>query len=180
MKKVILLSFIFCFALSAFASCNSYAPSDRIGTQKGVTPDSTVYATLGKTLSDILFNPGKVNLYKLKGKDSVEKNDVEIESHYVRDSYIGKVRPEVFSILQFNVISDPINYQRDSVLVKAPYYPEYELEFVKGKKTAHVLISVNDKTWTIIYDDKRQFNWNYADKRSMDRFMELLLETIKK
>lgn len=181
MKKSLFLVLFMLATFSSFASCCPPA-SQKQEPFKAVCvyPDSVVYASLGRTLSDVLFNPSKVTLYKLRGKETVAKNDYEVEPHYVRDTLIGRVRREVWTIFQFNVLANNVNYQNDSIPVRSPYVPEYELEFVRGKSVAHVIFSPSDYTWSVIYDDKKQFNWNYSDKESMSRFFDLLFETTKK
>lgn len=181
MKKSLFLVLFMATTISSFASCCPPASQRQESfTAVCVCPDSTVYSSLGRSLSDVLFNPTKVSLYKLKGKETVAKTDYEVEPHYVRDALIGRVRREVWTIFQFNVLANTVNYQNDSIPVRSPYVPEYELEFVRGKKVAHVVLSPSDFTWSVIFDDKKQFNWNYSDKESMNRFFDLLFETTKK
>lgn len=140
-----------------------------------VAPDSSVYQILGRSLSDVLFNPKKVTVYHLKGKETVAAKDFEVEPHYVRDSLVCCLSRPVWTILQYNVLANASNYQNDSIPVRSPYVPEYEIVFTKGKNVAHVVVSLSDFSWSVVYDDKKQFNFNYADKPSMQRWVDLVL-----
>ncbi|MCD8295975.1 MAG: hypothetical protein LUC88_00215 [Prevotella sp.] len=146
-----------------------------------IQPDSAVYATLGKTMTEVLLSPQKVTCYTIKGKQQVDEGDYELEPHYVRDSYIAKLNAKQIGILQFELISDEQNYSIDSVRVRSPYAPAVEFCFEKKKTQVHVIISLSNFTWTIFYDDKRQGNWNYSDKRFMERYCYMILgEVLKK
>lgn len=139
-----------------------------------IQPDSNTYTILGKTMTDILFSPSKVTCYAVKGKAQVDKTDFELEPHYVRDSLIAKLTPSQVALFQFLVLSDKSNYSQDSIKVRSPYVPHLELCFEKKKQQVHVLISQSDFSWTICYDDKKQGNWNYAEKRLVRRFCNMI------
>ena len=139
-----------------------------------IQPDSNTYTILGKTMTDILFSPSKVTCYAVKGKAQVDKTDFELEPHYVRDSLIAKLTPSQVALFQFLVLSDKSNYSQDSIKVRSPYVPHLELCFEKKKQQVHVLISQSDFSWTICYDDKKQGNWNYAEKRLVGRFCNMI------
>ena len=177
MKFLFLLSFL--CSVTSFASCNGLKEKSE---KYNVQPDSAVYYSLGKTMSDILFSPSKVTCYTVKGKSTVAKEDYELEPHYVRDSLIAKLNPSQIMLLQFNLLSDKENYKQDSVKVRSLYVPCVEFCFEKKKQQpVHVLVSLSNFSWTLIYDDKRQGNCNYADKRLMERFCKMILgETLNK
>ena len=163
---------ILCF-VSSFVSCNA---ANKKTTKYSIQPDSTVYYTLGKTMSDILFSPTKVTCYTIQGKSTVSETDFELEPHYVRDSLIAKLDDEQISILQFNLLTDDANYHQDSLRVRSPYVPCVEFCFEKKKQQpVHIIVSLSDFSWTILYDDKRQGNWNYADKLLMERYCKMIL-----
>ena len=160
-------------SITSFASCNN---ADKKVTNSVIKPDSAVYYTLGKTMSDIMFSPSKVTCYTIKGKATVSKEDVELEPHYVRDSLIAKLNDSQIYLLQFNLLSDVENYKEDSIKVRSPYVPCVEFCFEKKKhQPLHVIVSLSDFSWTVVYDDKRQFHWNYADKRLMERLCNMFL-----
>ena len=152
----------FLFLLSLLCSASSFASCDGVKdkTEKyNIQPDSAVYYTLGKTMSDILFNPNKVTCYSLKGKSVAAKEDYVVEPHYVRESFIAKLNVSQISMLQFNLLSDEENYKQDSLKVRSPYVPIVEFCFEKKKhQPVHIIVSLSDFSWTIIYDDKRQGN----------------------
>ncbi len=173
MRLLFLMSII--GSVAAFASCNGYKAKVK-STFSGLQPDSAVYHTLGKTVSEILFNPSKVICYRLKGVSNVGKEDYEVESHYVRDSLVAKLNTEQISILQFNLLAWEDNYKEDSIKVRSPYVPVLEFCFEKKKQEpVHVIISFSDFSWSIMYDDKRQGNWNYAEKKLLERLCKYIV-----
>lgn len=177
--NVALLLCVLC-TISCCAS-GSGSPKENNKLKYDIQPDSAVYATLGKTMSDILFSPSKVFCYTILGKSNVDDRDFEIEPHYVRDSLVAKLNSDQISIFQFELLADEQNYLQDSIKVRSPYHPCIEFCFEKKKQQVHILISLSNFSWTLFYDDKRQGNWNYADKRFMERYCRMLLgETLEK
>lgn len=160
--------------ISCFAAKEQKMKKESKPAVYAIQPDSNTYTILGKTMTDILFSPSKVTCYAVKGKAQVDKTDFELESHYVRDSLIAKLTPSQVALFQFLVLSDKSNYSQDSIKVRSPYVPHLELCFEKKKQQVHVLISQSDFSWTICYDDKKQGNWNYAEKRLVRRFCNMI------
>ena len=160
--------------ISCFAAKEQKMKKESKPAVYAIQPDSTTYTILGKTMTDILFSPSKVTCYAVKGKAQVDKTDFELEPHYVRDSLIAKLTPSQVALFQFLVLSDKSNYSQDSIKVRSPYVPHLELCFEKKKQQVHVLISQSDFSWTICYDDKKQGNWNYAEKRLVRRFCNMI------
>lgn len=169
MKKKFLI-FIMSVTIMGMTSCSAKAVKNH-SIESMFVPDSIVYKNLGKTLSEILFSPSKVNVYYLKGVENIGTGDVAIEGNYVRDTLITSMDAKQIAVLQYLLLENNENYKNDSVQIRAPYIPQLEFEFIKRKgQSAHVVISVNDRTWTVVYDDKVQFNWNYAQKEIVTRF----------
>lgn len=160
--------------ISCFAAKEQKMKKESKPAVYAIQPDSNTYTILGKTMIDILFSPSKVTCYAVKGKAQVDKTDFELEPHYVRDSLIAKLTPSQVALFQFLVLSDKSNYSQDSIKVRSPYVPHLELCFEKKKQQVHVLISQSDFSWTICYDDKKQGNWNYAEKRLVRRFCNMI------
>ena len=160
--------------ISCFAAKEQKMKKESKPAVYAIQPDSNTYTILGKTMTDILFSPSKVTCYAVKGKAQVDKTDFELEPHYVRDSLIAKLTPSQVALIQFLVLSDKSNYSQDSIKVRSPYVPHLELCFEKKKQQVHVLISQSDFSWTICYDDKKQGNWNYAEKRLVRRFCNMI------
>ena len=160
--------------ISCFAAKEQKMKKESKPAVYAIQPDSNTYTILGKTMTDILFSPSKVTCYAVKGKAQVDKTDFELEPHYVRDSLIAKLTPSQVALFQFLVLSDKSNYSQDSIKVSSPYVPHLELCFEKKKQQVHVLISQSDFSWTICYDDKKQGNWNYAEKRLVRRFCNMI------
>lgn len=161
-------------SVCCMASCGELGRKTPI---KTIHPDSTVYAMLGRTMSDVLFNPSSVTCYTLKGKKEVASSDFQVEPHWVRDSLIGKLSPEAYGILQFALIANGENYTNDTLRIRAPYIPVLEFEFRKKKEVVYVLVSISDRTWTIMYDDKRQVHFNYHDCELIERYCDLFLKS---
>lgn len=160
--------------ISCFAAKEQKMKKESKPAVYAIQPDSNTYTILGKTMTDILFSPSKVTCYAVKGKAQVDKTDFELEPHYVRDSLIAKLTPSQVALFQFLVLSDKSNYSQDSIKVRSPYVPHLELCFEKKKQQVHVLISQSDFSWTICYDAKKQGNWNYAEKRLVRRFCNMI------
>lgn len=169
--KLLTLMSLLC-SLSCFAACGSTPKGKPVN--YAIQADSIVRATLGTTMTDILFSPSKVTSYVVKGKSKVEEDDLELEPHYVRDSLIAKLTAEETRILQFVLLADSTNYKQDSVKVRSPYVPVMEICFEKKKQQVHLLLSLSDFSWTIYYDGKVQGNWNYANKPLVKRFYDML------
>lgn len=174
-----LTTVIFAFLpVFAFGSCAQEAGDKGIKAEKveetWLVPDSASYSKLGKKLTSILFTPTKVQCYHLVYNDSITCNDVQVERNIARGSLIATLDKSQIALLQFALFKPAESYQQDSVTVRAPYNPLLEFVFTKKKEEAHVIVSTNDMTWTVIYDDKRQFNYNFANKETLLRFFALL------
>lgn len=143
-------------------------------------PDAAVYAVLGKTMSDVLFNPQRVTVWTLRPKSAPDSLDFQVEPHWVRDSLVGTLSAQMTGVLQFALIANPASYGHDSIRVRSPYFPAIEFEFTQKKQTLHVIVSLANYTWTVIFDDKRQFNFNYADKELIHRFCQQFLPKTSK
>jgi hypothetical protein len=173
MRKTVLLLAMLLPGVFCMASCGGWGKKSP---KKLIQPDSAVYSMLGKTMSEVLFNPTSVTCYTLKGKTEVGPSDYQVEPHWVRDSLVGELSPDLYGILQFALIANCENYKDDSLRLKAPYVPVLEFEFCKKKTEVHIIISVQDRTWTIMYDDKRQVHFNYHDCDLIERFCALFLK----
>ena len=168
MFLVILFPNVLCLA-----SIEDYGKQSSV---KSVQPDSMVYTILGSTVSDVLFKPNRVTCYAIKGKGEIEPRDFQVESHWVRDSFIGKLSPQTVGVLQFVLLANIENYKNDTLRIKAPYFPILEFEFQKKKDVVHVLISTSDHTWTIMYNDERIIHYNYHDCELIERFCNLFVK----
>lgn len=159
-------------ALIGLSSCAARGPkATRQSASKPSGIDSAVYGNLGKTLYDLLSSPQKVSCYLLMGKEHITPDDVVVEAPFVRDTLlVDKMSNEDVAVLQYLLPFDSENYKNDTIIVRSPYLPMIEFSFIKKKAEAHLLVSLSDGTWTLVYDDKIQQHWNYADKRQIARF----------
>lgn len=139
--------------------------------------DSLVYQELGKTLYELLSSPSNISVYSVIGKENIEKSDFVLETPFVRkDILVKKMDKGDVAILQYLLPFDRENYKNDTVIVRSPYLPTIEFCFSKKKQEAHLLVSLSDGSWTIVYDDKIPQHWNYADKRQIVRFCKRFLD----
>jgi len=178
MKKIICIGLM---ALIGLSSCAARGPKPpRLSANKSLSIDSVVYKNLGRTLYDLLSSPQKVSCYILTAKENITPDDVVIEVPFVRNSLIiEKMSNEDVAVLQYLLPLDRENYQNDTVIVRSPYLPIIEFSFTKKKAEAHLLVSLSDGTWTLVYDDKIQQHWNYADKRQIVRFCKQFIKKNK-
>lgn len=137
-----------------------------------IMPSKEVTAQLGKTASEVIFNPTKVTLYRLEGRDTIKDGEVEVEKYFVRVDTVGTLDKEYVKLVQYLLIADPENYKTDSILVRSPYIPSIEMEFAQKDQTVSVLVSLSDLSWTLISDGKKQFNYNYAEKNAIRRLFK--------
>lgn len=137
--------------------------------------DSVVYSKLGKSLSNILLSPKEVKCYAVEWVDTVTQD--QLEPHFKPGNLIKKLSKEEIALIQYNLISNKENYVNDTIVVMSPYVPCLDFEFTgKKKDKAHILVSLSNFTWTVLYDDKRQFNYNYHSsdfERICDFYLKL-------
>lgn len=174
-QKVFLICLV---GLIGLSSCMAKEPKmSKADGGEAADVDSVVYKNLGKSLYELLSSPQRVSCYFLKAKENIKAEDIVIEKPFVRDTLlVGKISKEDIAILQYLLPMDRENYQNDSVIVKSPYLPVIEFLFTKKKAEAHVLVSLSDFTWTVVYDDKIQLHCNYADKKQIRRFCNKFLK----
>lgn len=144
------------------------------------SPDSVAYKHLGKNLTTILFTSTKVECYQLEYKERPSSDDIEVETCIVRGKQLDKLTREQLAVLRFLLFTPSESYQEDSIRVRSPYAPVLEFVFYhkKLKQNAQVILSPNDMTWTVIFDDKRQFNYNFTNKEAVLRFCEYFLSKV--
>jgi hypothetical protein len=168
-KFLISVGIMLCLYLGACAS-KPQKGADKPICAEWIKPDSAAYNKLGKRLATVLFAPQSVKCYHLIGKEKVEKGDVEIDKNFVRDTLLATLKPGEIAVLQYSLLKPAKSYRKNSVVVMSPYMPILEFEFTKKKEKAHVVISLSDVSWTIFYDDKKQFNYNYANEDLVAQF----------
>lgn len=172
--------------MNGFAACSPASKKDTKAKENvavcndWIHPDKVAYKELGRKLTDILINAKTINVYSLVPKEKINSDDFEVDAHFVRDSLLCKLTKEQATVLAYNLISNGANYHNDSTLiVLSPYYPIIEFEYVKKKEIAHVIISLSNYSWSIKYDDKVLFRYNYAGGTFIKRFCEYFLNEKK-
>lgn len=140
--------------------------------QNSFQPCDSVIAQLGKTATEAIFNPSKVEVYRVEGRDTIGKGEVEIEKNFVRKDLIGTLSKDYIKLVQYLLVADVANYGIDSVRVRSPYLPDCELKFIRKNQSVSILVSRSDFTWTLVSDGKKQFNYNYAEKSAIDRLIK--------
>lgn len=180
MKRILFITCIMAFLSLYACASGGKKPSEKPICAEWLLPDSSAYSKLGKRLTTVLFSPQKVNCYYLVGKEKVDKDDVEIETNFVRDTLLAKLNSGEIAVLQYSLLKPSKSYEKnDSVIVMSPYMPILEFEFIKKKEKAHVVISLSDMTWTIIFDDKKQFNFPYANGDLIAQFCNYYISKYK-
>ena len=179
MKVFISLFMLATIPIAACAGCSTLL-GDKESPSKSVSwlqPDSLAYSQLGKNLYTILFSSNKVECFQLNYCDNPKKEDVVVEENIVRGKSLGVLSADQLAILRFVLFSPAGSYRNDSIRVRAPYDPilEFVFKHKKMKQSASVIISLSDLTWTVLYDDKRQFNYNFTNKETILRFCSLFL-----
>lgn len=174
------LSVLSFFAVLLPMGCSAKEPQPVSKSVRTVpAADSAVYHCLGKTLYELLSSPQKVSVYTVVGKETIAESDVVLEPPFVRKALVTeKMSKEDVAILQYLLPFDAENYKNDTILVRSPYLPTIEFCFTKKKQEAHLLVSLSDGTWTLVYDDKIQQHWNYADKRQVSRFCKRFFKLV--
>lgn len=170
-----LICLVFCLTMFS-VSCQAFPLKKTKAIDLQLCPDSTMIANLGTSVADLLFNPTTVTCYTIKGKVKTEENDFVLEPHFVKDSIVGVLSDNMVAILNFSLIADGENYHNDSILVKSPYMPQLGFEYANKTITANVLISFSDLSWTLIFDGKKQFNYNYFDTRALEKIYNALIK----
>lgn len=165
--------------LSAITSCSG--KDNKVSKNlypEWILPDSAAYDILGKTLTNILFAPKYVKCYAIEWQDSV--NGSQIEPHFMSGQLIKKLSKEEVAVIQYSLLSNSNNYVSDSIVVMSPYVPCLNFEFTgKKKEKANIVVSLSDFTWTIIFDDKKQFNFNYHSQ-DFERLCKYYLTQLSK
>lgn len=146
-----------------------------------MSSDSLINNQLGSNLSEILFSPDSVKCYHIAYKDSIEKKEIQFTRGYVRDNLITILDEQQTAILQYILLSNKESYSKDSMKIEAPYMPIMEYKFQKeGHHPASVILSISDRSWSIFYDGKQLFNYNYIDSRVVERFCDYFLDIYDK
>lgn len=160
-----------CVGLKACAQPIDLKPiSKNIGEQL-VQPDSIINSNLGEDVCNILFSPDNVNVYILEPKSKVEDGDYETEPHFTRKTFVGSLDKKFVDVVGFILLSDSNCYAADSTIAQTFYLPVIEFEYKKKKKSASVIISPNDGTWTVVCDGKRKLNYNYKNPELINRLV---------
>lgn len=178
-RFILILGLALCLGVSACAWNPKKGKVEKPICAEWLMPDSTAYNKLGKRLTTILFAPQTVKCYHLIGKEKIENGELAFEQNFVRDSLLATFSSNETSVLQYILLKQGENYESDTVRVMSPYLPILEFEFTKKKDKAHVIISLSDLTWTVIYDDKRQFNYNYSNEELIAQFCDFYLSKYK-
>ncbi len=135
-----------------------------------IHPDSIAYSILGRTLTDITFNPKKVTAYSVAVKDSTNRDNIAVEPFYVVDSILGQLNKKQIAVIDFILLSDGSNYTIDSIQPMIPHRPVIAFEFVNKNGKALVWYSPDDYLWGIRYDDKQICRYNIRNSNQVNKF----------
>ena len=180
-RITILIGIALCFGLTA---CAWGPKKTKTKTEKPICaewlqPDASVMEKLGNRLASTLFAPQSVRCYSLVGKEKVEDGEIEVEPNFVQDSLLATLGPKETAVLQYALLKPSNSYENDSIKVMSPYIPVITFEFRRKNEKANVVISLSDMTWTVVYDGKSQFNYNYANKELIQEFCRYFINNNK-
>ena len=161
---------ISCAGVTACAQPNKKPMVNNLEEQL-VSPDSLIVEALGQELAEIIFSPSTIKVYTIEPKGEIAEDDYEVEPHFIRKDYVGNLDKKSIKVLNHILLSDDKSYSNDTVVAQTFYLPVVEFEFKKGKKTASVLVSPNDRSWTVQSNGKRVFNHNYHNKELVERIV---------
>lgn len=178
-RIILLIGVALCFGLTACAWGPKKVKADKPICAEWLMPDATVMEKLGNRLATILFAPQTVKCYSLVGKEKVEEGEIEIEPNFVQDSLLATFGPKEMAVLQYALLKPSKSYENDSIKVMSPYVPAITFEFKRKNDKANVVISLSDMTWTVVYDGKTQFNYNYANKELIHEFCKYFINNNK-
>lgn len=161
-----------CACLSACAQPIDSKPIAKNIGEHLMAPDSLIIATFGNEICDILFAPDKVDVYTIEPKSEVEDGDYETEPHFIRKMYVGNLDKKFIGVIQFILLSNKSCYTSDSTIAQTFYLPMIEFEYKKKKKSASVVISPNDGSWTVVSEGRRILNYNYKNHDLISRLVD--------
>lgn len=176
-KLILALCCIALLSMGCMAKGKKAKTAEKPLCEEWLMPDSATYKILGKNLSTILFSPNSVKCYSVKWQDSISAD--QLEPYFAQDSLISKLTKEQIAVLQYTLLDDADNFVNDSIVVMSPYVPKLDFEFTRKNQIAHVLVSPNSIQWTIVYDDKKQFTYNFHNP-SFCKFVNQFYTGIKR
>ncbi len=165
MKKI---TFITAGVLLIFLSCNN---QKQLIESSVIKPDSTVSDFYGKEISNIIFSPEKVKVYKIRPKTKADST-IKIIGNFAVDSLLGELDKSYYSILQF-MLHDSTNYRFDSLINKCQFSPHIAYEFSKNNKKASILLNLGCKQWGVSYKDTVFYEENNCEYKLL-RFTHLI------
>ena len=181
MTKRMLYGFVF-FMLNILLmpACNAQ-PADHTATEASTIP-AVAIQQLGDSLCHLLFTADTVNVYTLKGKEQPDSTDIVVSADgYVRDTLSCMMPVDSLNVLRLALLNDSNSYYRDTTYsVRSPYMPVLELEFTQNTNRASILISLTDKTWSVIRQGRMLFNCTYADPQVLERITLYYIERLRK
>lgn len=157
--------------LTACAQGGDMKPLARNIGREFLQPDSAATAVLGESVAEVLLSPTGVDVYTLQPKSEVEKTDYETEPHFVRKDFVGNLDKKFVDVVNYVLITDERNYGNDSTIAQTFYLPVIELEYRKKKERVSVIISPNDRTWTVVSGGKRILHFNYRNEGLVNRLV---------
>ena len=166
MKNILLFALI---GILVFISCNT---QKHLITNSIIIPDSTVVNFYGKEITDILFSPEKVKIYKVRPKTKADST-VQIIGEFAVDSLLGELDKSYYSILQF-MLHDSTNYRFDSSINKCQFSPYIAYEFSRQQKKVSVLLNLGCKQWGVAYKDTMFYEENNCEYELV-RFTHLIV-----
>lgn len=142
------------------------------------TIDPYITGPHAKMVKDILSNPEQVICYRLAETDDIDikTGDTEkLDIYWIRTNISKKLNEEEREILFSNLLHNEVNYQKEMALMSSPYVPVVDFQLIHKGKSIDVLVSLSDKSWTIIYDGIRVFNNRYNNGFDFGEFINQII-----
>lgn len=125
-------------------------------------PNHEIALTLGKELTNILFEPQQINAYVLTQPIDF-KTDV---TTFPRTAH-RQLTTKQIDLLYTCLLNNELCYHNDSITLMSPYIPALEIVFSKDSCETSLVVSFSDHTWSIVQNNKPLFNFNYTTEEPL-------------
>lgn len=167
-----ILWFTFVASVVLLCACSVYAskkdnPETKI-LANFIEPDKKVKELLGDSITDLIFSPKDVVLYKLGSTTKPSDNDKTIGGVKV-EKIIGKIDRNYYSIMQF-LLSDSATYTGEKLVPAVPFKACMALEFQNKKEKVTLLYSFVSREMAIVKYGREVSHYHVGDIRKFILF----------
>ena len=149
----LLTTFLTMFVLTSInctMQANDNNPKPKSKKSVTIYPDVFVKKIYGDTISEVIFSPKEVKLYRLIPNVKPSDNDVTIGGYKVEND-MGKISRDYYPILQF-LLADSCNYSDDVLIPAMPFSPTYAVEFKTKNEKVCLAFSFDSREIAIIHN----------------------------